>query len=98
MVMVNGLPDDEFSFMKETLYAKDLSENFPKYSVVLQDMQNYDLNKKKAAPKQELPVLAGPTALSAASALPAKTKCGICSKMFPRSLRRDGLLCLLPKR
>ena len=59
------LPDEEFSFMKETLYAKDLSSNFPQYSVVLQDMQNYDLNKKKAAPKQGLVVPAGLTALSA---------------------------------
>ena len=90
MVLVNSLPDDEFSFMKETLYSKDLSANFPQYSVVLQDMQNYDLNKKKATPKQEPPVPAGPTALSAASALPAKSKCGICSKMFPRTLRRDS--------
>ena len=89
MVLVNSLPDDEFSFMKETLYAKDLSVNFPQYSVVLQDMQNYDLNKKKATPKHEPPVPAGPTALSAASALPAKTKCGICSKMFPTTLRRE---------
>ena len=80
MVLVNSLPDDEFSFMKETLYAKDLSANFPQYSVVL--------NKKKATPKQEPSVQAGPSALSAASALPAKIKCGICSKMFPRTLHR----------
>ena len=27
MVLVNSLPDDEFSFMKESLYAKDRSKS-----------------------------------------------------------------------
>ncbi len=29
MVLVNSLPDDEFLFMKEMLYAKDLADAFP---------------------------------------------------------------------
>ena len=50
MLLMNALPDEEFLFMKETMYAKDLKEAFPKFTVVLQEMQNYDLNKKKATP------------------------------------------------
>ena len=47
MILVNSLPDDEFMFMKESLYAKDLSKSFPKFLDVLQDMQNFDVNKQK---------------------------------------------------
>jgi hypothetical protein len=89
VILMNALPDAEFLFMKETMYSKDLKEEFPKFAVVLQDMQNYDLNKKKAISKQEPLVPAGPTALSAASALPAETKCRTCSNMFPRTIRKD---------
>ena len=31
MILVNSLPDNEFMFMKESLYAKDLSKPFPKF-------------------------------------------------------------------
>ena len=55
MLLMNALPDEEFLFMKETMYAKDLKEAFPKFTVVLQEMQNYDLNKKKATPSKETP-------------------------------------------
>ena len=53
MILMNALPDSEFMFMKESMYAKDLKVAFPQFAVVLQEMQNYDLNKKKATPKQE---------------------------------------------
>jgi hypothetical protein len=65
MVLVNSLPDEDFQFMKETLYAKDLSESFPKFSVVHQDMKNYALNKKKATLKSEATTPSGPTVLAA---------------------------------
>jgi len=90
MLLMNALPDEEFLFMKETMYAKDLKVAFPQFAVVLQEMQNYDLNKKKAIPKPEAIAPVGPTILSASTTIPAKTKCGICSKMFNRTMKRDG--------
>jgi len=56
MILMNALPDSEFMFMKESMYAKDLKVAFPQFAVVLQEMQNYDLNKKKTTPKQEATV------------------------------------------
>ena len=53
-------------------------------------MQNYDLNKKKATPKQEATVPAGPTILSASSPNPAQTKCTTCSEMFNTTMRKVG--------
>ena len=82
MLLMNALPDEQFLFMKETLYSKDLKEAFPKYAVVLQDMQNYDLNRKKPAAKQESTVPVGPTILSATTTIPSTTKCLTCSKIF----------------
>jgi len=38
MLLMNALPDDEFLFMKETMYAKDLKAAFPQFAVVLQEM------------------------------------------------------------
>jgi hypothetical protein len=93
MILVNSLPDDEFMFMKESLYAKDLSKSFPKFLDVLQDMQNFDLNKQKATLKLESPVPPGPTILSATSAsssIPLRVECPLCRKMFNQTLRRDG--------
>ncbi len=51
--------DEQFLFMKETMYSKDLKDAFPKYAVILQDMQNYDLNGKKptAKPDSTVPAL-----------------------------------------
>jgi hypothetical protein len=66
--------DEEFMFMKESMYAKDLRVAFPKFVVVLQE---YDLNKKKATPKQE------PTAPD------AKTQCGICSENHEKRRLRE---------
>jgi hypothetical protein len=83
MILVNSLPDDEFMFMKESLYAKDLSKSFPKFLDVLQDMQNFDLNKQKATLKLESPVPPGPTILSAPHPSPSEsnvlsaTRCSI---------------------
>ena len=93
MILVNSLPDDEFMFMKESLYAKDLSKSFPKFLDVLQDMQNFDLNKQKATPKLEPTVPAGPTILAAtatSSSIPLRVECPLCHKMFNQTLRRDG--------
>jgi hypothetical protein len=53
MLLMNTLSDEQFLFMKETMYSKDLKDAFPTYAVVLQDMQNYDLNRKKPAAKPE---------------------------------------------
>ena len=89
MILMNTLPDSEFIFMKESMYAKDLKVVFPQFAVVLQEMQNYDLNKK-ATPKQEATVPVGPTILSAPSLNPAQTKCATCSKMFNTTMRRGG--------
>jgi hypothetical protein len=65
MILMNALPDSEFMFMKESMYAKDLKVAFSQFAVVLQEMQNYDLNKKKATLKQEATAPVGPTILSA---------------------------------
>ena len=93
MILVNSLPDDEFMFMKESLYAKDLSKSFPKFLDVLQNMQNFDLNKQKATLKLEPPVPPGPTILSAttiSSSNPLRVEYPLCHKMFNQTLRRDG--------
>ena len=88
MILMNALPDSEFMFMKESMYAKDLKVAFPQFAVVLQEMQNYDLNKKKATPKQETTVPVGPTILSAPSPTPTQTKCTTCSEMFNTTMRK----------
>ncbi len=62
---MNALSDDQFLFMKETMYSKDLKDAFPTYAVVLQDMQNYDLNRRKPAAKPESAAPVGSTILSA---------------------------------
>jgi len=90
MILMNALPDSEFMFMKESMYAKDLKVAFPQFAVVLQEMQNYDLNKKKATPKQETTVPVGPTILSAPSPTPTQTKCTTCSEMFNTTMRKSG--------
>jgi len=90
MLLMNTLPDDEFLFMKETMYAKDLKVAFPQFAVVLQEMQNYDLNKTKATPKTEAITPVGPTILSASTTIPAKTKCGTCSKQFTKTMKKDS--------
>ena len=68
--------------MKETMYSKDLKEAFPKYAVVLQDMQNYDLNRKKPAAKQESTAPVGPT-------IPSTTTCLTCSKIFNKVMKKN---------
>jgi hypothetical protein len=60
MILMNALSDDQFLFMKETMYSKDLKDAF-------QDMQNYDLNRRKPASKPEPTAQVGSTILSASS-------------------------------
>lgn len=45
---------EEFLFMKGTMYSKDLKEEFRKFSVVLQDMQNYDLIRRRLSTSKSL--------------------------------------------
>ena len=89
MLLMNALPDEQFLFMKETMYSKDLKEAFPKYAVVLQDMQNYDLNRKKPAAKQESTIPVGPTILSAMTTIPPTTTCLTCSKTFNKVMKKN---------
>jgi hypothetical protein len=42
-----------FTIAKEMMYSKDLKDAFPTYAIVLQDMKNCDLNRKKPAAKPE---------------------------------------------
>jgi len=90
MLLMNALPDEEFLFMKESMYAKDLKVAFPQFAAVLQEMQNYDLNKTKAIPKTDPTVPAGPTVLATTTPTTAQTKCATCSKMFNTTMRRGG--------
>jgi hypothetical protein len=90
MILMNLLSDEQFLFMKETMYSKDLNDAFPTYAVVLQDMQNYDLNRKKPAVKPESTAPVGSTILSAPSPNPSQTKCTKCSEMFNTTMRKVG--------
>jgi hypothetical protein len=90
MLLMNAFSDEQFLFMKETMYSKDLKDAFPKYAVILQDMQNYDLNRKKPTAKPDSTVPIGPTVLSTPSLNPSQTKCATCSKMFNTTIRHGG--------
>jgi hypothetical protein len=90
MILMNALSDDQFLFMKETMYSKDLKDAFPTYAAVLQDMQNYDLNRRKPAAKPESTAPVGSTILSASSPNPSQTKCTKCSEMFNTTMRKVG--------
>jgi hypothetical protein len=90
MILMNALSDEQFLFMKETMYSKDLKDAFPTYAAVLQDMQNYDLNRRKPASKPESTVPVGSTILSASSPNPSQTKCTKCSEMFNTTMRKVG--------
>ena len=46
MILVNGLPD-EFKYMKDLMFSKDLMGEFPDFKETLQAMMTYDLNKQK---------------------------------------------------
>jgi len=46
MVLINGLPD-EFKYMKDLMFSKDLMGEFPDFKETLQAMMTYDLNKQK---------------------------------------------------
>jgi len=58
--------DDNDSYAVFSI-AKDEHSRSSSFAVLLQEMQNYDLNKKKATPKQEATVPVGLTILSAPS-------------------------------
>jgi len=90
MILMNALSDDQFPFMKGTMYSKNLKDAFPTYAVVLQDMQNYDLNRRKPAAKPESTAPVGSTILSASSLNPSQTKCTKCSEMFNTTMRKVG--------
>jgi hypothetical protein len=90
MILMNALSDDQFPFMKGTMYSKNLKDAFPTYAVVLQDMQNYDLNRRKPAAKPESTAPVGSTILSASSLNPSQTKCTKCSEMFNTTMRKFG--------
>jgi len=90
MLLMYAFSDEQFLFMKETMYSKDLKDAFPKYAVILQDMQNYDPNRRKPAAKPEFTVPIGPTVLSTPSLNPSQTKCATCSKMFNTTIRHGG--------
>ena len=92
MILVNGLPDD-FKYMKDLMFSKDLMGKFPDFKETLQAMMTYDLNKQKVDVPFATKAPPGPTILSASTTVPtnpAKTKCTVCHKMFPTTLRKDG--------
>ena len=92
MILVNGLPDD-FKYMKDLMFSKDLMGEFPDFKETLQAMMTYDLNKQKVDVPSAIEAPPGPTILSASTTVPtnpAKTKCTICHMMFPKILRKDG--------
>jgi hypothetical protein len=92
MILVNGLPD-EFKYMKDLMFSKDLMGEFPDFKDTLQAMITYDLNKQKVDVLPTVTVPPGPTIMSAATAIPTalgQVKCGLCAKMFNKVLRRDG--------
>ena len=95
MILVNGLTD-EFKYMKDLMFSKDLMGEFPDgpdFEETLQAMMTYDLNKQKVEVLPTILVPPGPTIMSASTTIPTTSgqiKCGLCSKMFNRVLRRDG--------
>ena len=77
MILVNGLPDD-FKYMKDLMFSKDLMGEFPDFKETLQAMMTYDLNKQKVDVPSAIEAPPGPTILSASTTVPtnpAKTKC-----------------------
>jgi len=91
-ILVNGLPD-EFKYMKDLMFSKDLMGEFPDFKKTLQVMMTYDLNKQKVDVLPTVAIPPGPTIMSAATAIPitsGQVKCGLCSKMFNKVLHRDG--------
>ena len=54
MLLMNALPDEQFLFMKETMYSKDLNEAFPKSSKTCKTMILIERNQppSKSPPPQ----------------------------------------------
>jgi hypothetical protein len=90
MVLINGLPD-EFKYMKDLMFSKDLMGEFPDFKETLQAMMTYDLNKQKVDDSSNIVVPPGPTILTATSTVGLEAECGICHKEFNATLRKsDG--------
>ena len=90
MVLVNGLPD-EFKYMKDLMFSKDLMGAFPDFKETLQAMMNYDLNKQKVDVAATIEVPPNPTILTATSIVGIKAPCSVCNKIFNATLRKvDG--------
>jgi hypothetical protein len=90
MVLINGLPD-EFKYMKDLMFSKDLMGEFPDFKETLQAMMTYDLNKQKVDDSSTIVVPPGPTILTTTSTVGLKAECGICHKEFNATLRKsDG--------
>ena len=76
-----------------SMFSNDRMGEFPDFQATLQAMMIYDLNKQKVDVIPTIAVPPGPTIMSAAIAVPTasgQVKCGLCSKMFNKVLRRDG--------
>jgi hypothetical protein len=90
MVLINGLPE-EFKYMKDLMFSKDLMGEFPDFKETLQAMMTYDLNKQKIEDVSTVVVPPGPTILTATLSVGLKAECGICHKEFNATLRKsDG--------
>jgi len=79
-----GLPDEEFKYPKDKLYAETPAGEIPDMLTVMQSMTQYDHNKRKVpTPSQPLPDLTppGPTALAATT--PSSSVCLQCHATFP---------------
>ena len=79
MVLINGLPD-EFKYMKDLMFSKDLMGKIPDFKETLQAMMTYDLNKQKVEDSSTIVVPPRPTILTATSTVWLKAECGICHK------------------
>ena len=84
MVLINGLPD-EFKYMKDLMFSKDLMGEFPDFKETLHAMM------KKVEDSSSIVVPPGPTILTATLTVGLKAECGICHKEFNATLRKsDG--------
>ena len=68
MVLINGLPD-EFKYMKDLMFSKDLMGAFHDFKETLLSMITYDLNKQKVEGVSTVVVPPGPSILTATSSV-----------------------------
>jgi hypothetical protein len=88
IALVNGLPDSQFQYMKDRLYAEDLRDHFPKFADVNMAMKTYDLNRQKAKDSLLPPPTAPPGPTVMAAIAPAKPICTNCNKPFNSVISR----------